>query len=132
MTHTILIEFDPKDASPLEVINTLDKLMQTNLEEGKISDYNMAIPHPDEDIAVIELVAQERPVEYFNIKFPNGVIGQASTREEAQSRSYEACRIEHVFMEKQTNGLYHPTLEEYFYCEASDQWRLISKEEYNK
>jgi allophanate hydrolase subunit 1 len=59
MTHTILIEFDPKNASPLEVINTLNKLMQTNLEEQKISDYSISIPTPNGDIDVIELEAKE-------------------------------------------------------------------------
>jgi ribosomal protein S27AE len=61
VTHTILIEFDPKDASPLEIINTLDKMMQTNLEEGKITEYNIAIPINDDiDMQVIELTIRQR------------------------------------------------------------------------
>jgi ribosomal protein S27AE len=61
VTHTILIEFDPKDASPLEIINTLDKMMQTNLEEGKITEYNIAIPM-DDDLTVIELTVRQRKI----------------------------------------------------------------------
>ena len=61
MTHTILIEFDPKEASPLEVINTLNKMLEQNLEEGKISDYSICQPilEGNEEIEVIELVAKE-------------------------------------------------------------------------
>lgn len=50
MTTKILVEFDPKDASPLEVINHLNELMEQNLEEGKISDYSLAEQHVDEDM----------------------------------------------------------------------------------
>jgi hypothetical protein len=49
MPTQIVVEFDPKDASPLEIINTLDKIMQQNLEEGKITDYSIAEEHMDED-----------------------------------------------------------------------------------
>jgi len=61
VTHTILIEFDPKEASPLEVINILNKTLEQNLEEGKISDYNIAQPilTGNDEIEVIELVAKE-------------------------------------------------------------------------
>jgi hypothetical protein len=63
MTTKILIEFDPKDASPLEVISTLEKMMQSNLEEGKVSDYSIAEQFEQSDISVftIELVARKEP-----------------------------------------------------------------------
>jgi hypothetical protein len=64
VTHTILIviEFDPKGASPLEVINTLNKLLEQNLTEGKISDYSICQPilNDDEEIEVIELVEKRK------------------------------------------------------------------------
>jgi len=34
---TILIGFDPKEASPLEVINTLNKILEQNPKGGKIT-----------------------------------------------------------------------------------------------
>ena len=56
---TILIEFDPKEASPLEVINTLNKILEQNLEEGKINDYSICLPaDTDIDIDVIDLVVK--------------------------------------------------------------------------
>jgi hypothetical protein len=66
MTTKILIEFDPKDASPLEVISTLDSMMQSNLAEGKVNDYSLSLQIEDEQNAVFQhlLVAkaqQEEP-----------------------------------------------------------------------
>ena len=55
----ILIEFDPKEASPLEVINTLNKILEQNLEEGKINDYSISMPTDEMDIDVLVLVAKE-------------------------------------------------------------------------
>jgi hypothetical protein len=49
MTTKILIEFDPKDASPLEVISTLDEMMQSNLEEGKVNEYSLALEVEDQE-----------------------------------------------------------------------------------
>jgi hypothetical protein len=56
---TIIIEFDPKEASPLEVINTLNKILEQNLEEGKINDYSILMPtNTDLDLNVIDLVVK--------------------------------------------------------------------------
>jgi len=56
---TILIEFDPKTASPLEVINTLNKILEQNLEEGKITDYSILMPTDEHiDLNVIDLVVR--------------------------------------------------------------------------
>jgi hypothetical protein len=52
MTTKILIEFDPKDASPLEVISTLEKMMQSNLEEGKVSEYSLALEVEDDQTTI--------------------------------------------------------------------------------
>lgn len=64
MTTKILVEFDPKDASPLEVINTLNILMQQNLKEGKISDYSLAQQFEQSDVSVsaIIIVAKSEPM----------------------------------------------------------------------
>ncbi len=60
MPTQILVEFEPKDASPLEVINTLNKIMEQNLEEGKITDYSLAqqFEQSSTDIFNIVLVAK--------------------------------------------------------------------------
>ena len=61
---TIVIEYDPKEASPLEVINTLNKILEQNLEEGKITDYSICIPtDTDIDIEVIDLVVKTPKME---------------------------------------------------------------------
>lgn len=54
MATKILIEFDTKDASPLEVISTLGKMMQSNLEEGKIIDYSLSLQTEEEQYAVFQ------------------------------------------------------------------------------
>jgi hypothetical protein len=48
-TTRIIIEFDSKNFSPLDVINILDKSMKQNLEEGNISDYSLKTETIDED-----------------------------------------------------------------------------------
>ena len=58
--NTILIEFDPKEASPLEVINTLNKILEQNLKEGKINDYSISIPTDELDIDVLVLVVRPK------------------------------------------------------------------------
>ena len=64
MTHTILIEFDPKASSPLEVINTLNKILEQNLEEGKINDYSISVPiMGDYDLDVLVLVGKSEEAE---------------------------------------------------------------------
>jgi len=65
MTTKILIEFDTKDASPLEVISTLEKMMQSNLEEGKITDYSLSLQTEEEQYAIFQhlLVAKGQQVE---------------------------------------------------------------------
>ena len=37
-------------------------MMQNNLEEGKINEYNIAIPIMDEEITVIELTIRQRKI----------------------------------------------------------------------
>jgi hypothetical protein len=55
---TILIEFEPKEASPLEIINTLNKILEQNLTEGKITDYAICLPTDEDlDLDVIDLVS---------------------------------------------------------------------------
>lgn len=60
---TIIIDFDPKEASPLEVINTLNKILEQNLEEGKITDYSICAPTEELDLKVLELVVKAPPKE---------------------------------------------------------------------
>lgn len=55
----ILIEFDPKGTSPLEVINTLNKILEQNLEEGKITDYSISMPTDEHlEVDVVDLVVK--------------------------------------------------------------------------
>jgi ssRNA-specific RNase YbeY (16S rRNA maturation enzyme) len=64
MTTIIKIAFDPKNALPLEVINSLNKILEQNLEEGKISDYSIALHIIDEEAIHTydeELVAKSKP-----------------------------------------------------------------------
>jgi len=63
MTTKILIEFDPKDASPLEVISTLEKMMQSNLEEGKIADYSLSLQTEDGSVVFQHLLVAKAPQE---------------------------------------------------------------------
>jgi hypothetical protein len=39
----ILIEFDPKEASPLEVINALTEMMQKQFEEKNVKEFQVSI-----------------------------------------------------------------------------------------
>ena len=58
---TILIQFEPKvdSTSPLEVINTLNKILEQNLTEGKITDYAISMPSDEQlDLNVIDLVVK--------------------------------------------------------------------------
>ena len=45
MTTQILIEFDPKDASPLDVVNALNKIMLEKIEKSEVQDYAISILH---------------------------------------------------------------------------------------
>ena len=46
----ILVDFESKDTSPLDVIKTLDDRMKQNLEEGKITDYSISLHIEDHEI----------------------------------------------------------------------------------
>lgn len=51
MTTKIKIEFDSKDASPLEVINTLNFVMLQKIEKSAIEDYaiSLIVDNPDRE-----------------------------------------------------------------------------------
>jgi hypothetical protein len=60
----ILIEFDPKTASPLEVINSLTEMMQKHFEEKNIKEFQVSIlAINDRAIDNVEVLQIQEPIE---------------------------------------------------------------------
>jgi len=59
MTVSLIVCFDPKILTPLEIINEINNLLTDMLVDHKINDYSISIPVDLPDIDVIVLVAEE-------------------------------------------------------------------------
>jgi hypothetical protein len=57
----ILIEFDPKQTSPLEVINALNEMMQKHYEENKVKEYALAVVWIENNIITSEEILEIQP-----------------------------------------------------------------------
>jgi hypothetical protein len=59
----ILIEFDPTQASPLEVINSLTEMMQKHFEEKNVKEFQVSLIHVNESdvIDFVEILQIQPP-----------------------------------------------------------------------